>query len=353
MFRHSLFIISILCTISLAHGQQMVYDSLVVDFGCSHPTAVGVSIDTVVDLRHENPFFIGVDESTKYLFVPVDRFVTLSTPLSHEIESIFQWEQSGKTDTRYSLEIDEFRVLNERRFFQKKYITRATISIYTLDSLGEKKPKGFLVYDESVMAKRGKYSEVESYRESLNNWKSRFVAHMVMITHCPQTEPHCKIPNFSSWSRPPKNNFITGLEGSFWKNTLLIDGELVFSRMESQKRFYRKAYTLRYRQEKKFQAFEWSLANDQLNYRLSNHFLLTLRSKLFLGINRWSETEFQQHDLLDIFILDYSLGQYILFNPYAKRGVIGGIGVMGDISYIYSEGISVIPLVSAYLGIKF
>lgn len=353
MFRQSFFIINFLLIGCLVHGQQMVYDSLAVDFGYSRAQAIGVCVDTVVDLRDQSPFFIGVDETTKYLFVPVDRFVTISKPLSHEVQLLFEPAPKGRDEIRYALAIDEFQVLSEIQFFQKKYITRATISVYSLDSLGGQKPLGFLVYDESVSAKWGTRNEVASYQESLNSWKNKFISHMILVTHCPQTEPNCKISNFIPWSQPPTNNFIAGLEGSFWKNTLLVDGELIFSRMESQKRFYRKAYTLRYRQEKKFQAFEWSLANDQFNYRLSNHFLLTLKSKLFLGINRWSEAECRNRNFIDVFILDYSLGQYIAFNPYAKRGVIGGIGVMGDISYIYSEGISVTPLVSAYLAIKF
>lgn len=311
-----------------------------------------MDVDTVIDLRAQKLHFIGVYETTRYFFIPVDRYVSVKQPLSVEIQNLFAYPGEQSHNKRFSLTLQEFEVLTQSQFFQKKYLTRTLIGVYTTDRQGHSEHLGNLLYDVSVSGKRPIKDGSSGFVASLDSWKRLFSADMLKLAHCPQEEEYCRLPNFFAPQQPIAHNIIANAEASVWKNTLLVDGELVFSRMENQRRFHRKTYGIRYRHESKFQSFEWSLANDQLNYRFSKHFMLTLKSRLFMGINRWNEEEFRQRNFLDIFIFDYSLGQQIVFNPFLKRGVVGGIGVMGDVSYIYSEGLSIIPLLTVHLGLK-
>ncbi len=330
----------------------MIYDSLTISFGTPRVPVYGVKIDTIIDARNINPIFIGVHEATRYLYIPVDRYVAISKPLAIELKEFFSLADYDFKVDEFKLLINEFDVGTQKQFFSKKYITLVDISVLSRNEKGDYEKLGHLIYEIATSPKGFMPDPKMGYDVVLDSWKDRFAADMIKLSSCPQSEYNCRLPNLINESQSLKKNLLVNLETALWLDTWLVDGEIIFSRPESQSRFYRHAFCIRYRNEEKFQSYESSLANDQLNFRLSEHFVFTIKSKLFLGINLWSDTEYQDRGFEDVLLLDYSLGQYFLFNHYYRKGITGGIGVMGSATYIYSEGFSVKPFLTLQLGIK-
>jgi len=334
------------------YSQRMIYDSLLVDFGHPKEPTLGVKIDTIIDERKENPKFLGVYESTKYLYVPVDRYIAIRKPLADEIGTLFQ-DDGNVLGRKLRLTITEFNLTTRSQFFSKKYLTHAMIAVSEVDSSGTCQSIGNLIYEEYAAPKGFRSGAKDGYSASIDVWKQHFSADLVKLSVCPCNDGFCGLQNLYYGSQSLKKNLMPSLEVSWWIDAWLVDGEIIFARPESSKRFFRKAFSLRYRNQPKFQSFEFNLSNDQLNFRLSDLLVTTLKSKLFLGINLWDEDEYKHRGFEDVFVLDYSLGQYILFNPFGKKGLTGGVGAKTSATYIYSEGFDIKPFLTVQMGVKF
>ncbi|HNV82060.1 MAG TPA: hypothetical protein PLO02_09990 [Tenuifilaceae bacterium] len=335
------------------YSQRMIYDSLLVDFGHPKEPVNGIKIDTIIDERKENPKFLGVYESTKYLYVPVDRYIAIKKPLADEIGALFSHDDGNALGRELKLTIKEFTLTARSQFFSKKYVTQAMIAVSEVDSSRTYQSIGNLIYEEYAAPKGFKSGAKEGYSASIDVWKQHFSADLVKLSVCPGNDGFCGLPNLYLGSQSLKKNLMPSLEVSWWIDAWLVDGEIIFARPESSKRFFRKAFSLRYRNQPKFQSFEFNFSNDQLNFRLSDLLVTTLKSKLFLGINLWDENEYKHRGFEDIFVLDYSLGQYILINPFGKKGLTGGIGAMASATYVYSEGFDIKPFLTVQMGVKF
>ena len=77
-----------------------------------------------------------------------------------------------------------------------------------------------------------------------------------------------------------------------------------------------------------------------------------MKSKMFFGVNRWNENEYSKHGLEDLFLLDYSLSQHITMNRFYKKGITLGLGIMEDLTYIYSQNLSFKPYFVVQAGFK-
>jgi len=333
-------------------GQRLIYDSLVVGFGSPGRPVHGIHIDTVTDVRKIDPAVIGVNEIKRYLVIPVDRYVLLENPLSYEIMRMFVSDDKLADGNVLRLKIDEFDVFPRKQMFRTKYVTHINISLFSKSEDGSFHHEGHLLYETTALTGGFMAKPKQGYQAVLDRWKEQFAGDMIQVSSCIQAGSVCGLSNLVDESCSFRNNLIVSTEASLWYDSWLVDGEIIFSRPESQKRFYRKAYCIRYRREHEFQSLEYSISNDQFNFRISDHFLLVVKSKLFFGFNLWTGEEYRERGFEDIFLLDYSLGPGILFNPYYKRGITFGTGLAGSITFIYSEGFSVKPYMTLQLGIK-
>jgi len=286
------------------------------------------------------------------MVIPVDRYVVLENPLSCEIMKMFVSDDELPDGNVLRLQINEFDVFSRKQMFRTKYVTHANISLLSKSEDGSCHHDGNLLYETTASPGGFMAKPKQGYQAVLDRWKEQFAGDMIQVSSCIQTGSVCQVQNLIGKSRSLRNNLIVNMETSIWHDSWLADGEIIFSRPESQRRFFRKAYGIRYRREHKLQSLEYSISNDQFNFRISDNFLLVLKSKLFFGFNLWTNEEFRGRGFEDIFLLDYSLGPGILFNPYYKRGITFGTGLTGSATFIYSEGFSVKPYITIQLGIK-
>ena len=330
----------------------MVYDSLQISFGATSDISISLNLEAVNDERGEKPHFIGVFEIKKYLFVPVDKYITIERPIGQEISNLFEVEPYHANRKVYKLTIREFDLGIRSQLFSKRFFANVNIGVFEKGVDGSFQQTGILLYENAVSPKGGSSKVKQGYEALLDEWKRQFSSDMLKVAMCPQLQEGCEVTNFIAPSFSTRNNLLLNAESYFWVDSWLVDGEIIFSRPEALKRFYRRAYCLRYRKDPKFQSFESSISNDQYYIRLNRNFVLVTKSKLYFGINLWNEDEYKGKGFEDVFIFDYSIGQSINFNPYFSKGFTGSIGLMGNVTYIYSEFFTIRPFLSLQVGIK-
>jgi hypothetical protein len=333
-------------------GQSRYYDSLVVEFGKSKINSINLSVDTVIDTRNTKPNCLGVWEKKRYVFVPIDNFLQIQKPLATEIKGMFLKSPNKSTNSKYRLQIDEFNIFANEKFFSKTFTCDASISIYSLKEDNKYYYSGTLMYETTSKLRVRKKNIGSGYEDIIDKWKINFMLDIDKINACKANDSLGAIPNYKRFSFPIKKNLYTNLESFIGQKSWLMDGEIIFSRPETEKKFYRHAYCIRYRNDEKYESFETSIYNTQQNIRLSDKMVLVLKKKMFFGLNRWIESEYQKHGLEDIFLVDFSLSQSITFNQLSKKGITAGFGIMENVNYIYSEGALFQPYLIVQLGIK-
>ena len=335
----------------LIYSQKLVSDSLVVDFGFTSESDINASTDTVIDQRHLRPNCIAISEKKKFLVVPVDYYILTQKPVSTEIKDMFSNKTDSSTMSNYRLEIKEFDIGSESRFFTNKFVCNSIISVYE-NGDNKKNYIGTLVYEIQTSGSTAAKKQKKSYEACIDAWKEEFTIDMNFIAGQTPNDSTGILKNLIKQEYGFSKNLIMSAEVAAGTNSWLIDGELMFSHPEPQQQFFRQGKILRYRHEEKYQSLEFSIANNQFNYRLTDNFAFVLKSKLFWGLNSWNKNEYTNHGLQDIFLVDLSLSQSILYNPFYKRGFICGMGLLEDMTYIYSENIKFKPYVVFQLGIK-
>jgi hypothetical protein len=331
-------------------GQKFISDSLVVEFGKSDLQKINVAIDTIIDKRNFNPNCIAITERKKYYNVPIDYRILIPKPLSVGVKEMFSNNQDSLTANKYRLEIKEFNIIAESKLLKNNYTCNSIISVYTVKN-NINTYKGTLVYETQNAVKKNKKQPQTEYETFIDMWKVRFAKDMNAIALSPG-DSTSSILNLITQQSDFRKNMIISSDVAIGIGSWVVDGEIMFSRPEPQRQFYRQGNILRYRHEKKYESLEFSIANKQYNYRLNNNFVFVLKPKLFWGLNYWNNNEYSNHGLQDIFLFDFSATQSILYNPFYKRGVICGMGIMESATWIYSEQFKFKPYVVFHIGIK-
>ena len=332
-------------------GQKFVSDSLVVAFGKRDLQKIKATIDTIVDQRNLKPNCIAITEKIKYYNVPIDSRILTSKPLHLEIKEMFSNKPDSFPGNHYRLEIKEFNIRAEPTFFKNNYTCNSVISVYSVTN-HTNIYNGTLVYETRNAVKKNKKHPQTEYETFIDSWKVRFAADMnAIILHLP-FDSTFSLPNFVKKQSDFRKNMIISSDVAIGIDSWVVDGEIMFSRPEPTRQFYRQGNILRYRHEKKYESLEFSIANKQYNYRLNNNFVFVLKPKLFWGLNYWNNDEYSKHGLQDILLFDFSATQSMLYNPFYKRGVICGLGIMENATWIYSEQVKFKPYIMFQIGIK-
>jgi hypothetical protein len=352
MYKLYLFVSIMFITVIPVAAQKMIGDTIKILFGKESHGLIDLPLDSVTDNRKLSGRCVAINEKTKYLFVPIDQYVVTDKLVSDEIKQMF----SGKPDSsslKYRLEIRQFTVGTSSGFLSSNYTCQAAISLYAVDPFKNKKYMGTLLYENSGAPKRNKRILKNGYETIIDIWKKQFSSDIRLITAYPGADSLNLIANFRREQYAYRKNLLTNIEYIRGIDSWLIDGEIIFSLPEAGKRFSRKAYSLRYRNNKEYESYETTISNRQANFRLSENYVFILKGKMFFGLNRWKEEEYKKHGLEDLILLDYSLSQQITLNRFYKKGITLGLGVMEDLTYIYSQNISFKPYFIVQLGYKF
>ena len=330
-------------------GQKFISDSLVVEFGKSNLHQIKAIVDTVIDQRNLSPNCIAITERKKYYNVPIDYRILTSKPLGTEIKELFS-NQPDSSLKNYKLEIKEFTIRSIPKSSKDHFSCNSIISIYSTQPNAY---IGTLVYETSDVLKRNKKQPQKEYEAFIDSWKNKFITDMNAIALQTSTEPTISIPNLIKKQSDFRKNMILSTDVAIGTDSWVVDGEIMFSRPEPQAKFYRQGNILRYRHEKTYESLEFPISNRQYNYRLNNNFVFVSKQKLFWGLNYWADNEYAKHGIQDLLLFDFSATQSIVYNPFYKRGIVCGLGIMESATYIYSEQVKYKPYIILQIGIKF
>ena len=351
IYRFSLLYLLFIVLSFSVYGQKFVSDSLVVEFGKSDLQKINATVDTIIDKRNLKPNCIAITERKKYYNVPIDYRILTSKSLNVEFKEMFSNKTDSTTDTKYRLEIKEFNIIAEPKFLKNNYTCNSIISVYSVKN-NINTYKGTLVYETRNAVKKNKKQPQKEYETFIDFWKIGFATDMnAIVLHSPGDSTF-SLPNFIKQQSDFRKNLIISSDVAIGSDSWIVDGEIMFSRPQPQKQFYRQGNILRYRNEKKYESLEFSIVNKQYNYWLNNNFTFVLKPKLFWGLNCWNNNEYSKHGLQDIFLFDFSVTQNILYNPIYKRGIICGLGIMESATWIYSEQVKFKPYMMFQIGIK-
>jgi len=330
------------------YSQRFISDSLMVQFGENNVEKIHASIDTIIDHRNTKPNCISISEKIKYIYVPIDYRILITKPLSVNLHDLFT---NSSDSTKYRLEIKEFNIHTKPNLFQNNYSLNSIIAIYSVENKIDTY-EGTLVYENNSEIWKNSKQPQKEYESFVDSWKKDFIKDMNVIVKNTSNDFAYKCPNLIKQQSGFDKNMLLSTDIAIGRDSWIIDGEIMFSGPEPKREFRREGNLLRYRHDKRYEAIEFSIVNKQFNYRINDQFVFIAKPKLFWGLNNWNENEYRKHGFEDILLLDCSVSQTLLFNPFYKKSIIFGVGVMENVNYIYSEPANFNLYFMFQLGIK-
>jgi len=313
------------------------------------------AIDSVIDGRGELPGVIGEYEVDKYWFIPVDLLIRTKKSLSDEITQSMQLFPGLDDLNHFSIIIDDFRVTKKTNsLFNPRYQLNASFQVHQQRDDGDGEYMGHLVYETVSRKPFFKDNLKKGFEAVVRRWQREFADDLVQISKNLSRSQPVTMENFRSRFDPVRRiNMLSGADVVVGTEGLLVDGAIFFSNREARRHFFRSGgYNLRYRNARDFESIESGLSVDYLFTRIRRNVILRGKSQLMLGVNRWKDIDLVDHEFYDVFIIDYSLSQCLLYNPLDKRSFLIGAGLFEGIYYIYSKGIQFQLGVLIHLGLK-
>ena len=323
----------------ISRAQDYLADTLFIDF----PDAKGfgeipMKIDTIIDKRGKNPHLLKIEETNKFLVVPVDQYIWTKTPLNQAIDSMINDPETFKRPA-YLFEINEFALGTRDGNLFSAYTLYTQLGLYRIHH-NDTSYLGTLGYESEYPKKTFGAKTQTGYESVIETWKTQLSFSLWGLGEAPSREQLTGLYNFSPGPFSGKTEYLYG-NGRFslTNNGFLLDGEIMFSHRETKKKYKRAPYCLRYRNDKLFEAIELGQGADIFNFRMHKNWLAQARFNVFFGFNKWKNPENASHEFWDLFILDYSLSQGIHYDPMNQRNVIFGMGLTEGVYYNYFSGI--------------
>jgi len=324
-------------------SQELVGDTLWVDFGNTRSDG-SFTLEAANDLRKVPPHFLSVFEKRKALFFPVDQMVQTRDSLTGYFIRRFRSDSTGIP--RFGVNIHHFEVDPYESLFHRQLILSATLGITVWDETLTPRFLGTFYYEGSHVGKR-KDSITVAYETLFENWAQRFERDVLSVGRGMDTLLPGSFYHFRRGKQAIEKNFYTSVDFFFGLQHWGVDGELWFSRPEASRIFNRGSGLIRYVNRPTVHSIAVGSNIRRWNYRISPDFLFTNKMALLLGVNNWKDMQTSGHALEEIFCINASMTQQILYNRFDRTGLVFGLGIMEDLNYVIHH-----PLMF-HLGISF
>lgn len=335
-------------------AQSLVEDTVVVAFKKRDvPKNSIISVDRILDNRDENPKIVGSYEISKYIFIPVDLLIITDEPLCKEIKNLLP--DATQLDSIYlDLTIEKFNLNKiENSLIFSHYQLAAVFNIFSGFKGEEKIHYDQKFYDTKVKKPLLRDNLKNGFEKVVWKWEEEFLNDIAKISY--EVISNRRENSVGYMRKPDKGKYVnmhSGLDFIYKSDGYSVDGEIFFSNIESNRRFFRCGYGIRFSNSKRFDSIILGRPVDYLFWRLSRNIVLRLKSQFGIGVNRWKDWQEFNHKFIDAFIIDYSLSEGIIYNPIDGRSLLLGFGIEENIYYIYSTGIRFSPGILFYLRIK-
>lgn len=326
-----IFLIIILLPVS-SYCQKWVADSIIIDFGKKDPIKnQGFNLIDAIDKRKTFPEFISVFEKKKWLVFPVDQIVKVGQPLSLNFKNKFHSDSSGVMN--YIAEIHNFNVKNSTAFDRRYLSLFATIELYRLNNPSDTALIGSFYY-EGTYKQKTKDDIKDGYEFLIEEWCNKYSSDVIAV----EKGIDYTVPGSLYYFRRGKESVGKNLYASidFFAGTKFwgADAELWFSEPEGNRVFNRNSGVIRYVNHPDFHSIGIGGNVRHLTMRVNDLVVFENKMVMLIGINNWKDMKTVSHKFEEIFYFNVSMSQKFIYNRLDKKGLVFGLGIMEDLSYV-------------------
>lgn len=323
-------LIAIICSFLFIQGfsQTIVTDSVFIDFKPDSLIPFKLNISEITDNRSVSPKFISYSQKKKFILVPVDQEISTKNTLANELKNSFN--TSSIQSNKYNLEIDYFKIEKYNGRIFNPYILKADIPVYVQNDT-TKQYFGTLSYNLEYDPPSRKTPKTETCEAMLSKWHTQLKLDLL------GTEGYYKSnslkPERLLLNKFEKAHFLhIDVAGVVGYNFLQVEGELYFTRPETNQKQWFLSNIIRYQYNNDFEMIGFGKKSEHLNKRLKENISLDISTNLLLGLNKWKVTE--DKTLYQLLNISLSSNQYLSLNKVNSPGWKLNIGLFENLYYI-------------------
>jgi hypothetical protein len=289
-----------------------------------------ICITKIIDKRDEDPRFVRYNSKNKYLILPVDEEVYTIEPLADEIK---KGDLCNTADRQLQIEIEKFYIEEQKGRFYSSLILVADLPVYEKinDSLIY---QGTFFYDYEYFPQTKKEPLGQSTENIMAKWHTEFKLDMLSL----------KMDSLSRSVREYSNFITNQFARSLYLNTSVasfagynwwgIQAEISFLRPETNSRNRYLAGIFRYQNTPDYESFAIGKQSEHYTYRRSPNWLFDLDFNFLIGFCKWKDIEKYQPTLYQLFNMELSSVQSIIYSPINRRGITLRLGTIESLNYV-------------------
>lgn len=314
----------------VSRAQNMVADTIRVHILSTDSVKHPVPISGFLDLRNEKSDFLSVYEQNKFLFFPVDQMVLSTQPLNKALKEYFAG--NSHEQFTYHANIRSFTITQAKSFTKRDYILFSTLELLKVSN-SDTSLVGTLYYEYPFQQHKND-SVTVGYQKVIGNWANQLSTDVSIIDKDIDELLGGNLYHFRRGERAVKKNLYTAVEVFGGFNFWGIDGEIWFSEPEGNQIFNRHIGLMRYTNQADRHTIALGRNMGQWNYRVNEQFLFSNKIAFLIGFNNWKDMATVNHKMEEIPAFSLSFSQRINYNSLDKSGLVFGLGIMEDLSYV-------------------
>jgi hypothetical protein len=239
----------------------------------------------------------------------------------------------GTGGRKLNIEIEKFAIEKQKNRFSSSLILVADLPVYEYlsDSLVY---RGTFFYDYIYTPRTRKETLEQSTENILAKWHTEFKLGLLSL----------KMDSISR-SMQEYNNFMTNRSvHSLYLNTNVaafagynwwgLQGEIYFTRPETSSESRYVTGIFRYQNTSEYESFAIGKQADHYIFRRGPNWLFDLDFNFLIGLCKWKEIEKYEPTLYQLFDIELSSIQSIVYSPINHKAITFRCGLIEDLNYV-------------------
>jgi hypothetical protein len=318
----------------LALGQKLLPDTIYVNFHADTLIQLNhLSVIDAVDNRTEDPRFIRYGSKRKFLLIPVDQEIYTNQPIAREI--LREVPTDTRADRLFTVELDKFVIEKERGRFSSSSNLVADIPVYEI--IGDTSFwRGTLYYDYPYTPESKRENLVQSTENLLRKWHTDFKLDILSL-RSESGSVHTMHSNLVTNPKIKSLYLNTGIAAFYGYNWWGLQGEVYFSRPESNTRNHYLGGIIRYQNNPDYETFAFGRRAEHYFFRRNEKWVFDIDLNFLLGFCKWKNVDAEDPTLYQIFDFELSSTQSFIYNPLNKKGITFQFGIIENFSYVIGK----------------
>ena len=281
---------------------------------------------SIIDNRSLEARTLGITQTKKYKYIPVDQHIMLRKTLADNIRFQFQKDSLELSGTFYINYLTTW--YDSKPFFSKARVLSAHTQI--MDSTGQVQRD----WQWEIRIKKKRKQKVEdAISQAMQTWLESQSERLKTLTKAGQISPYPYGRQLMAW-----NDIIILSEGYILNPHLTLDFPY-----DHSKKWLRGSPGVFYRKTSFHESIAIGGPDQHWFYRINSSFLLHLNSSLRIGFNNFNRDVFDFMDFWNVFMINTGFTISGEYRPEYYKGVFAGIG--------FHQNIYILPILPDHLSI--